>query len=438
MTVNCQQAHEWLLGARVADEPPPALGEHLRGCSHCQARRRRLQRLDEHARQLHAPPPAPLARAELLSRLDHHPQDVPVLPIPRHWPLRWAGVAAATFLLGLGLGWGLWHGRASLSPLPGPQAEQKGPEKAPPTAPVAKRGEVDLERVLAHVLGHDLDLARGGPAPERLQLLQGMAADLRDAAIHLARHNALQELPLVARLYAHVIQRGLAKLARALPKEQRERLLIELAQQLEDDATALSAAAEQALPVVAGHLRPMARTARALAPGLRAGQLPALALAEDWPLESMGSRGTPGSLLAVLVRQGLELAEAKGPVERADRCSELTHWIAQDIVFASAAGENERATRLGRYLGEILDRGVTSNLDLARRAPLPPARKAEVERIRQHAAAATTTLEENLARAPTPAQSGLQLAIQASRSWESDRDKKKGKRKGKGRGRDRD
>jgi hypothetical protein len=414
-----------LLAAR-ADGLPPEVREHVKHCPRCQTCQRRLARVDEHARQLPLPLASPGAREELLRRIDLEPREAPaqpaeargalappnqVLPLRRRW--RWLAAAAAAILVGVGLGWALWPGPARRGPL---VAEG---ERRP-----AAGASVD-ERVVARALLCDLQLAQVTAPEEQLKALRGLAGELRGEAVRLSRDGPLEHLPLVAGLYERVVRQGLVGRARVLPAKQRERAFPALVQQLEEDGAELTQASEKALPVVAGHLRTMNRTAQAVAGPLRSGRVPEPGPMPPRGAEELESRGSPATLLAVSVRQGLALAEAKTPAQRAEHCSELAHYLAQDIVFVSASGDSDRAERLGEQLGEVLESGVANNLDLARWAP--QANHEELERIRRRAESATATIEANMAGAKAPTQAALQRALEASRhGWKRHRELDKG------------
>src|SRR5262249_7925215 len=127
--------------------------------------------------------------------------------------------------------------------------------------------------------------------------------------------------------------------------------------------------------------------------------------------------GTMRDLLGVLVLQGIDLAEEKDPLRRAQTCNEVADHLVQGILLASSGGDTVRAEKLGGFLGSVMDRGVATNLDRFQATASPDdARIQEMEKIDQKADETVGVLEKNLEKAPAVAQVGLKKAIEASKS----------------------
>jgi hypothetical protein len=147
--------------------------------------------------------------------------------------------------------------------------------------------------------------------------------------------------------------------SRALPAEEKDRLVPPLLQKLQETEASVEQTAAAARPAVGDFIRPLGLTARAGSKGLLDLQEPLL---PDWRTPPPAPPGTPQALLSALVVHGLLLAEEDDPLRRADYCGDMANHMVQAIVLASARGDQDSATRLGKQLGSVLDRGVTPNL----------------------------------------------------------------------------
>jgi electron transfer flavoprotein alpha/beta subunit len=196
-----------------------------------------------------------------------------------------------------------------------------------------------------------------------------------------------------------------------LPADQRPTELASLVKQLRDSADEVSRVAEESLPAVGDYLRTMSVAASETSQLLLA---PPEAEAPAGPATETGAESR--SLLETVVWEGLRLAEEKDPLQRADSCSAVAEQLVQTILLASAMGEVERAAMLGQCLSEMADRGVAANLNRVEMNEADTDGLAELERVRQRAAAAEAALQSNWQRAPSSARKGLEQAMEASRS----------------------
>src|SRR5262249_19165644 len=101
----------------------------------------------------------------------------------------------------------------------------------------------------------------------------------------------------------------------------------------------------------------MRRTADVLANDKKA-STPALGDSAAIP----GGADYRGLLLSALVMNGIRLTEENDPLKRADVCSDVADNLLQAIVTASAKGDRQHVSSLGKHLGAFVDRGVSGNL----------------------------------------------------------------------------
>src|SRR5262249_53783156 len=137
-------------------------------------------------------------------------------------------------------------------------------------------------------------------------------------------------------------------------------------------------------------------------------------------------------LLAALVCHGLRLADEADPLHRAAICSEVAEILAPNIVVLSMQGNAQETRDLGASMGDLVERGVASNLEQVEDAEPTEAQQEQAERIRRRTAQAAEVLEQNLAQAPPAARAGLQRAIEASgkgrdKALQPNKNKAKGK-----------
>jgi hypothetical protein len=292
--------------------------------------------------------------------------------------------------------------------------------------------------VVGRVLESDLRLAEVSTVRDQFQALSHMAGDLQAEALRLAREGSADDLLLVGWLYERVVCTGLAGRARVLSPQHQQETLPPVVKQLQETAETADRIAEEAPADLRNSLRAMGSAAREASQLLMTDRSPARPPPSGWVSPGAVRQGTPRALLGALVMQGLRLAETDDPLRRADCCSDIADNLVQTILVASATGDTEQASWLGKHLGEVMDRGVERNLARAQVIDAEGARKAEVERVSQRSAQATAALERNLERAPAAARAGLQRALEASghgeRNGQESRGKGKGKNKGKGKG----
>jgi hypothetical protein len=277
--------------------------------------------------------------------------------------------------------------------------------------------------LLTRALGHTVRLVEPTSSAEQVQVLTGLAADLRRTAVELAQQGPAADLPVVAGLYNQVVRRGLVAPTRGLPAGQAAAVV----RQLEEDERAAAQAAGQALPLLAGHLQGMADTARQAGRDIRSR---AAGLAGPFD-RSVPAGGTDRrALLSAVVLHGLRLTEERDPLRRADCCADVADCIVEAIVWNSASGETERATRLGGYLGPVMERGVNGNLDRVQVQTLDPRRQAELERVCSRAGRSTALLQKNLERAPPTVRHDLRRLLETAHRWH-ERSRATGQRLGK-------
>jgi hypothetical protein len=129
------------------------------------------------------------------------------------------------------------------------------------------------------------------------------------------------------------------------------------------------------------------------------------------PLERQpGAEESPGSeraLLAVLVTQGVRMAEKDDPLRRADCCNEVAFHLSRVMLTASPRGEGEQAARLGRYLGDYMDQAVKGNLGRVRLDKPDDPRLEELEQVMRRSDRILKACEQNLARHHGPGRPDL-------------------------------
>jgi hypothetical protein len=420
--MKCKEAYVCLLNAPRADALPPELIQHLYRCAKCRNRQARLLSLEQEVRAMPGPVESPDARTSILARLEPRPLMPVVEPITGQMlapPVDFAtallntwrgkaaifGTAAAILLVfGLAMGW-------AVSSLLHPDAGT--PLAVNPPAPPAPAPSGPTDSVVGRVLEKHLALAETSRPGDQVTLLADIASDLRTEALRLAKEGPVEDVLLVSSLYERVVCQGVVGRAKTMPAEQQAALTAQLASQLERTAVESEQAAASALPGAGEGLRNLASAARAASLSL-SGQAAAPQLRS--PSWEPSRSGTMRDLLGVVVLQGIQLAEEPDPLRRAEHCNDVAEHLVQGILLASSGGDSDRAAKLGGFLGNVMDRGVASNLD--RYQPVGPqdVRMAEAERIEERSSKAVETLFANLEKAPEAAQPALQKALEASKS----------------------
>jgi hypothetical protein len=399
--MKCSAAKTWLLGAKTTLDLPPAVLQHLHECLDCRLHHRRLLLLNQEVRGLLAPPEEPAARARFWEKFDQLPPrpNVPLQPSPLHsirlkkiwYPV--LGASAAALLVGLGVG-------LLLAPL-----NKTEPVESPSVTARAPQTDAEDRQVVVHALEHDLRLARTTAADERFLALAGLATELDKEAHRLADQGRMEDLAQVAGLYDRVVRNGVVLRSRSLSEKQRPAVTA-VVQQFERMEREARRAADGALPALGDHLRILAVAARDGSQALTA---------EDKLLPPpVAPSVPPRSLLGALVSNGLLLAEEDDPLRRAQYCTDLSDRLVARILQASATGDTDQASQMGKYLGQIMELGVVYNLENVSPLELEGPRRQEWERIGERAAQATDALERNLDQAPEAAKPVLEKALEAA------------------------
>lgn len=414
--MKCSAAHPWLLAAKTTPELPAAVQQHLRDCPDCRLQHRRLLRLNQEMRDLPAPAENPAARACFWQKFDELPPRgvIPIRTSGRRRRLVFgaAGAAAAVLLLGLGLGL-----------LLGPRNSPERPEP-PPIAALQPTYAATDRQILVQAIEHDLRLAQTQAPAERFQALAALSTDLDGEASRLAREGRMDDLAQVTALYDRVVRHGLVERARTLPAGQKAERVQAAVRQLEQTERQARLTADGALPVMGDHLRHLAAAARDGVKALHDDARPPALI--DAPAPTAG----PRPLLGALVMNGLRLAAEDDPLRRADYCTDVADQLVQTILQASATGDAEQASRLGTYLGQLVEMGVVKNLERVPSSDLEGTRLHQWEEIGARLVKTTDVLERNLAKAPEAARPGLERAIEASSLGRMDQGKgQKGKGK---------
>jgi hypothetical protein len=376
--MKCSQAVAWLFTTRAASPPPVAVRRHLKRCRKCCRRRRRLVRLEAEAARLPLPAANAAAKARFLDRVAQLPVPIrPAAPRRRWLPLLTA--TAAALLLGFALGVGL--------PRPG--------QPDPSRPPLLADKHLD-ERMLPRLIDLNLQLAQSSDPAKQLDVLAKMAGELRTEAIRLARSGAPDELPLLITLHDRLVRRGLVSRAQALPAADRPALLAPLAQALRGGQAEVEQATQQLPPALADLLRPLGVTAETGARQLSAAEsLPA----EPDPVPALAANlGTARDLVAFVVSQSLLLAEEDDPLQRAWHCNHLADQFSLALVMASSRGDRDRALTLGKHVGDIMDRGVTANLNQLQASGDP--RLAELNQVIGRVRKLVATIDASLTPMP--------------------------------------
>ncbi|VTU02243.1 unnamed protein product [Gemmataceae bacterium] len=421
--MTCGTAEPWLLAARSPEALPGEVRQHLARCPECVALVGRLVRLHEATVRL-TPAAAPAARARLDAALSLASQVAPEAEAGRpaaRWGARLGAVAAVALLLAGG--W--WAGRATAPapavPAPRP-AERRPAEPTPPAPelPAVAPSPSPPPGLVAKVASHCVSVA-AGPSASQLDVLNGLAADVRAEALARAAAGDLEPLPRLVGLHDRVLKLGVAKQLARLPEPDRAALAARLSAALGGSADEVAAASGALAPVAAEMLSPLAASCREVGAALRTAA--PLVVSPAWP--------APATPLESLVAHALRTADADTPLARADESTHLAAALAHAVTVLSVAGRPDDAARVGGALDLVLDAGVAANLDRVEAADPAGKLRKEVAAVRERAGRATDVLERNLARAPPAARVGLERALAASAPG---RGKATGKPAGKGNG----
>lgn len=381
--MKCPEIYAWLLISRSGEGLPVPVRRHLRACGKCRRRRRRLVHLEQELNPV-AATDAPVAKQLFLAKLQHLPGPMPFTASPPTTTRRLSRLlpVAAALLAGLGLGWAV----SSVQP-PSQQPIAIEPPRVSP------RKE---EELVARFVNHNLSLSESVEPTEQITLLSHMATDLRAEAFRLARQGQPENLPLVNELYGRVVNRGVVGRWFSLPAAERRELLPNLLKNLQATQAEIERTAQAAPAPVADLLRPLTSSTETAARDLRMG---VELLPDPDPVQPPHLAASPGSahaLLAVLVTQGLLLAEEEDPIRRAYHCNAVADELSSALLLASTRGDGDHAMQLGKHLDAVMQRGVTGNLK--RVSSEDAAQVAEVRQVIQRASRAVEALESGLAR----------------------------------------
>jgi hypothetical protein len=426
--MKCREVHFWLLTTKADAPLPCGIRNHLVRCVRCRQEQQLLKRLDAEMDRLPAPPADATARTRLLETIAKIPQledratpnsKIPVTypvaqpmaqpqpaqapqPVPQFWQwtsdvrVRAVLLTTAAVLL-IAIGWLLGHGLLTT-----PRGADWAAKRISPP--------VNLETTQPFVLRlakHDVQLAAAVDAGDQVQTLNVLAGDLKDEAIRLAQQGALAEVPVLTDLYRRVAEQGVVRRALLLPEEKRAEFVAALVKHFRTTDKQLQTLRGNAMPLVAKLLRPLEDTAREAGDLLEAGKVPPAAMDTE-------PNGQERPAFVALVHYGLKLAEEVDPLRRAELSAEAANVLAQATVALAASGQTAHADAMGAYLGDLLGRGVASNLDRVESSADKAMFKTEIMKVRQQTAQAIAVLEKNLAGASPAAQAGLEQAIKAA------------------------
>jgi hypothetical protein len=396
--MNCHEAYLWMLEAEEPTATPPvAVSEHLRDCSKCRRRQRRVLRLLTAVQQLPPPPDNPQARANVIARVRQSlvPKTRRRSKAARQTFFSWwrvAALVAAVFVVAalvVGLLYSLHDRSKPVTPL------------TDLIASAWKDGDLRTQ-----LLQRDLRLAEAKAPTEQLAALSGMASDLQHETIKQAGRVDVADLSLLAALYERVIHEGVLPSVRMVPPPDRKDVLPPLVAELrKTQMTAEQAAAEH--PAAAEPLRRLARTA-----GEAAGVLdkPVLELPAPKP---KGPEAT-GPFVETLVVQGLRLAGETDLLKRADIGVDLVDNLVQALLAASKNGsDREEMVKLGAYLGAA-EHALVVNLNHVTIPKPDTNRQKEYDRVNRRAEKIMEDFRTNVQNAPPDAKPGLEEALVAS------------------------
>jgi hypothetical protein len=92
-------------------------------------------------------------------------------------------------------------------------------------------------------------------------------------------------------------------------------------------------------------------------------------------------------LIETLVDGGLRLAELNEPLQRADYCNDLAEKFSGEIQRAASNRDNARADELRGHFQDLIQRGVTANLEDAKsKIQMGTSQEQELLKVRNRAA----------------------------------------------------
>jgi len=250
--MKCSAVQRLLLEMEKPDHPPEAFKAHLMRCTPCRKFHRRLVQLEWQVPLLPVPPSSGkqalvqgvLAGTPLARELQAAPTVLRMAPAGRRdRGLQKAALATALAagLVLFALFWGAmqWQGPAGSAP----------PRAAP-------------DPLLAELMKHYLRLAAAKTPRERVVALADIADDLHRETQDLARAASGEDLLAVAKLYDRVVRDGILVQARALPLEERGRVLKPIADNLRDAGLLADSLAREGSVPAAEAFTLIARAAR--------------------------------------------------------------------------------------------------------------------------------------------------------------------------------
>jgi hypothetical protein len=429
--MRCHEAKHWLLTNRVDQALPAALQRHLDRCHRCQRKYTRLNQLDAQVRGLPLPPSDPAVRAALWQRLEkqHAAAPVPAAPVPEATPLptplaklatprpslhvlrllrpalTYGGVAAGAAIVFVA---GMFLGRSTeTSPpsSPDPIVKYKVIEKQVPV-PVEEPGDSELVVRLAR---HDVQLAAAIDPNEQLAELQQLAADLKEEALGRVKRGSTQNVPLLVDLYAAVAEQGIPRQAAKVAPEKK----VIVVRELRGTVAEVQMVAKASLPVMAEMLEPLERAARVSADMVEKNRTPA---SNGSGAGGLMANGAGRQLLTRLVHNGLALADAKDPLQRAELSSKLAGELSPTMVLLSTEARGDYAGQLGKSLNDLLERGVAANLDQSEANDKTGTQKQKRDKVVEDSAKAGSVLKLNLEKVSPKAKQQLEQAIKGSGS----------------------
>ncbi len=397
--MNCHETYLWMLEAEEPTATPPlAITEHLRDCSKCRRRQKRVFRLLTAVQQLPPPPENPQIRDEVMSIVRQTTVLPPTVPMRRspersqRWVWRTASVAAAAVLLIALFGWLFSTFHTPHETLPDVHVELQR---------VWKDGDLRTR-----LLQRDLSLAEAKAPAEQLEALTGMAFDLKRESVRQAGRIDNADLMRLAVLYERVLSDGILPRARAMPMKERQQRLPALAQELRQTKAEAEQAALQK-PTAAEPLNRLAHAAEE-ASGILEGPM------LDLPMKKSKAPEVTVLLIDTLVVQGIRLADETDPLKHAEVCTDLEDTLVQTIVDASQSNrDRDEMLKLGAYLGAMA-RAVASNLARVDKEHLDKEHLVAFERVQHHADDTMAEFRRKAQSAPAPSRPCLKQAVEAS------------------------
>lgn len=254
--MRCQTVRNELLRLDLPMEVPPTLHHHLGRCTECRSWLQGLQRLDQVLPHLPAPEPKANCKALFLQRL-RAGQTVVLRSEPlagssggprRSWRNYYGYGAVVAALLVLGVGLASWFGSSS--------------RNASTTEPSA----LPEDPFLARVVEFNIQLAVADTPTRRMDALTRLADELRQETVQLARIAPGEDLSLLTRLYAQVIQEGILPQLKDMTDAEHRPFLERIAQQFAETERTARALAKEVPPA---SIEPIHRLERAAGEGAR-------------------------------------------------------------------------------------------------------------------------------------------------------------------------